>query len=63
MPRFDFECIKCGKVRPDVILARYNSPTGHVVCLCGGEMRKMPAAPNFKLVGKGFHCNDYGRKQ
>jgi putative FmdB family regulatory protein len=60
MPRYDFRCYECGNAENDRT-ARYEEI---VVCKnCGGIMNRLPAAPNFKLVGKGFHCNDYPKKR
>lgn len=30
---------------------------------CGADVRRLPSAPSFKLVGKGFYENDYKKKE
>ncbi len=64
MPRFDFKCAACGKVRPDVWVTNWTSSTGRqmpINCECGATMEKQPAAPNFAVKGYSAR-NNYGVK-
>jgi len=62
MPQYDYQCIVCEKKRENVMVSNYRDAQGHLeLCECGGEMRKLPAAPNFQV--KGFNAaNHYGAK-
>ena len=35
---------------------------GGVLFRCRYAMQRQPAAPSFKLVGSGFHSNDYPKR-
>lgn len=63
MPRWDYKCIKCDKLRLDVVVNNWKDATGYhrEICECGGEMKKQPAAPNFSIGGYNAK-NHYGAK-
>lgn len=51
MPLFDFECPSCHAVRADVMVCRADSPVVPLCGLCNCPMRRMIAAPAFKIEG------------
>lgn len=58
MPTYTFRCETCS------LNATHQRSISHRDCLptcvwCGRPMHRVPDAPNFKLVGSGFHVNDY----
>ena len=61
MPRFDFYCHHCSKKWTDVWVSsiRDAQSAPRACSVCGADMEKLPAAPNFVLKGTGFHVNDY----
>jgi putative FmdB family regulatory protein len=62
MPSYTFRCDSCNiqNVHTRSISHRDHLPT----CVwCGRPMQRVPDAPNFKLVGSGFHVNDYAKKE
>lgn len=68
MPRWDYVCETCG-VRDERIYRRFEDAPDSVECdiatcaASGGKMTRQPASGAFKLIGRGFHVNDYrGRR-
>lgn len=52
MPLYDYQCIVCGQVRKDVLVSNWHVATQRLQqCACGGEMRRLPAAPNHVVNG------------
>jgi putative FmdB family regulatory protein len=55
MPRYDFKCTSCGKMRQDVWVSNFrdalNTPIDISSCECGGQLQKQPSAPNFTING------------
>ena len=63
MPRFDFYCHHCSKKWTDVWVSsiRDAQSAPRACSVCGADMEKLPAAPNFVL--KGYNAaNGYSTK-
>ena len=63
MPRFDFYCHHCSKKWTDVWVSsiRDAQSAPRACSVCGADMEKLPAAPNFVL--KGYRAaNNYSSK-
>lgn len=68
MPRWDLVCEQCGAEYPNKTFASAEDRDRwlvHLVCdePCFGRLVLKPSAPNFKLVGAGFHKNDYPKSK
>lgn len=55
MPRFDFHCPMCDHTFTDIYVSLsriHRNDYSDIVCdFCGGEVVKLPAAPNFTIKG------------
>ncbi len=54
MPRHDYRCTVCGVTRTDVWTSNFRDASNTrppVICDCGREMVKLPAAPAFTVTG------------
>ncbi len=64
MPNYEYECPVCGgreeRNRP---IADRDKLAMCRSCEDIHWMHRVPAAPGFKLVGAGFHANDYKTKR
>jgi len=47
MPIFEFVCPNCGE-KIEIL----STPTEHVICKCGHEMKKIVSAPAFRVYTK-----------
>lgn len=63
MPRWDIRCSDCGKVWKDEHFTDSDARDQYLALVvsecCSMPLFVEPAAPNFALKGKGFHCVDY----
>jgi putative FmdB family regulatory protein len=60
MPTYEYRCRNCGHTF-DVVQAM--SDEALTVCpVCGGELRKVFAAPAISFKGSGFYATDHGKK-
>lgn len=64
MPAWDFKCEHCHHVEhrmfPTFAKMEWSQEQGILTCeKCGCQLHRQHAAPAFKLVGSGFHANDY----
>ena len=60
MPTYEYKCRDCGHTFDIVQVMRDDSMT---VCPeCGGELRKVFAAPSIAFKGSGFYATDHGKK-
>lgn len=46
MPVYEFKCMKCGAVRDEY---HKNREVQEAKCVCGGPMRRLVSAPNFRI--------------
>jgi putative FmdB family regulatory protein len=60
MPTYEYRCRDCGHTF-DVVQAM-SDETLTVCPVCGGELRKVFAAPAISFKGSGFYATDYGKK-
>jgi predicted nucleic acid-binding Zn ribbon protein len=56
MPRYDFKCTSCGKIRQDVWVSNFRDALNTRIMVspcdeCGAWMEKLPCAPNFTING------------
>ncbi|MBI3649260.1 MAG: hypothetical protein HY240_11010 [Actinobacteria bacterium] len=60
MPTYEYVCRDCGRVFEVVRSMAQESLT---ICdECGGELRKVFAAPAISFKGSGFYATDHGKK-
>jgi putative FmdB family regulatory protein len=60
MPRYEYACRDCGHTF-EVVQSMSDEPL--TVCpACGGELRKVFAAPAIAFKGSGFYATDHGKK-
>jgi putative FmdB family regulatory protein len=60
MPTYEYRCRDCGHTF-DVVQPMADEPL--TVCpVCGGELRKVFAAPAISFKGSGFYATDHGKK-
>ena len=57
VPLYTYYCPKCGNKKD--ILVGISDADNQLCPQCDIKMDKVPTAPNFKLNGPGFYCNDY----
>lgn len=60
MPTYEYLCRNCGHTF-DVVQAM-SDETLTVCPVCGGELRKVFAAPAISFKGSGFYATDHGKK-
>jgi putative FmdB family regulatory protein len=60
MPTYEYLCRNCGHTF-DVVQAM-SDETLTVCPVCGGELRKVFAAPAISFRGSGFYATDHGKK-
>jgi putative FmdB family regulatory protein len=60
MPTYEYRCRTCGHTFDVVQAMRDDSLTACPVC--GGELRKVFAAPAISFKGSGFYATDHGKK-
>jgi putative FmdB family regulatory protein len=60
MPTYEYRCRSCGHTF-DVVQAM-SDETLTVCPVCGGELRKVFAAPAISFKGSGFYATDHGKK-
>jgi putative FmdB family regulatory protein len=60
MPTYEYRCRDCGHTF-DVVQAM-SDETLTVCPVCGGELRKVFAAPAISFKGSGFYATDHGKK-
>jgi putative FmdB family regulatory protein len=60
MPTYEYLCRSCGHTF-DVVQAM-SDETLTVCPVCGGELRKVFAAPAISFKGSGFYATDHGKK-
>lgn len=59
MPRYDYKCVKCGKV---IEIKHGLKEYFDDLCTCGGKLNKMPSKNVGALFkGSGFYCTDFKR--
>jgi putative regulatory protein, FmdB family len=60
MPNYDYRCRKCGaRAEANVSIAQRDFDGPNCKACNGYPMDREVSAPAFKLVGTGFHRNDY----
>ena len=57
MPLYDYACSRCG-LRQELLQPSYMNPAPPCKA-CGKPLTRLPPTSNFRLVGAGFHQNDY----
>lgn len=64
MPRYDFQCQKCGKIiEIGMSISAFTSQKDSLLCddECAGQLKSIiTSAPKFELKGVGWSNNDYG---
>jgi putative FmdB family regulatory protein len=60
MPLYEYECEACGN-RFEAI-QKFSDPAIEACPKCGGQVRKLIAAPAFQFKGSGWYITDYARK-
>ena len=66
MPRWDLRCCGCDQIYKDEFFTNIDARDQYLNLVvsdcCEMPLVVEPSAANFKLVGKGFHCNDYPKR-
>lgn len=65
MPRYDFRCPKCGKIKELTFRTFEDAEKANFMCdrvFCRTRVERQPAAPNFQLKGSGWTPKHYGDK-
>lgn len=60
MPTYEYVCRACGHTFD--IVQKMSEDTLTVCPACGGELRKVFAAPSISFKGSGFYATDHGKK-
>jgi putative FmdB family regulatory protein len=60
MPTYEYTCRACGHTF-DIVQKMSDDPLTHCP-ECGGELRKVFAAPAISFRGSGFYATDHGKK-
>jgi putative FmdB family regulatory protein len=65
MPRYDYQCERCGEV---IEVRKHMDEPGPAIHIrkaprhpCGGRLEQVIHAPVIRFVGSGFYVNDYGK--
>jgi putative FmdB family regulatory protein len=60
MPRYDYECPKCGTIKE--IERSIKAPEKVVICNCGSKMNKLFGNVSITFKGDGWQTNDVKNK-